>query len=199
MGRAPEPHTQPLLPTLTPTLRCAPLHTLTHPTNRPASQRQQPTQTASHPPTHLQADANSRCKQTFSCPRALLNTNKHWSFLVRCFFRLISVTSEVQVRGGWVWEWECRVSWQWYGVFITGPPALSAFPYRHNEASCIDRLPCGPCERCFVVTCRYSLPEISTRRLRLTAPILGPLLGSTFDPLNYVPQLWGDIVSGVCF
>ena len=141
MGRAPEPHTQPLLPTLTPTLRCAPLHTLTHPTNRPASQRQQPTQTASHPPTHLQADANSRCKQTFSCPRALLNTNKHWSFLVRCFFRLISVTSEVQVRGGWVWEWECRVSWQWYGVFITGPPALSAFPSGHNKASGIDRHP----------------------------------------------------------
>ena len=115
----------------------------THPSNQSPSQptSHQPTQTASHPPTHLQADANSRCKQTFSCPRALLNTNKHWSFLVRCFFRLISVTSEVQVRGGWVWEWECRVSWQWYGVFITGPPALSAFPSRHNKASGIDRPP----------------------------------------------------------
>ena len=57
-----------------------------------------------------------------------------------------------------------------YSVFITGPPAVWGFPYRLNKASCMDRLPCEPCERCIVVICRYSLPEISTRRLRWTAP-----------------------------
>ena len=31
------------------------------------------------------------------------------------------------------------------------------------------------------------------------APERGPLLGSTFDPPIYVPQLWGNIVWGVSF
>ena len=30
-----------------------------------------------------------------------------------------------------------------YSVLITGPPALSGFPYTHNKASGIDRLPCA--------------------------------------------------------
>ena len=52
----------------------------------------------------------------------------------------------------WIWE---RLGeglrhglWQWtgfhvsYSVFITGPPAVSGFPYTHNKASGLDRLPC---------------------------------------------------------
>ena len=82
---------------------------------------------------------------------------------------------------------------------IARPPALSGFPCTQHKASGIDWLPCEPSERCSVGTCRYSLPEISTRRLCFTASQEGPLLGSTLHPPKYVPQLWVDIVWGVCF
>ena len=36
-------------------------------------------------------------------------------------------------------------------------------------------------------------------RSRLRAPNQGPLLQALLDPLNYVPQLWGDVVRGACF
>ena len=70
---------------------------------------------------------------------------------------------------------------------IAGPPALSRFPGTHPKASDINFLPCDPCERGFVGTCRHGHPEISTRRLRFTAPQEGPLLGSTLHPRKYVP------------
>ena len=82
-----------------------------------------------------------------------------------------------------------------YRVFITGPPALSGFPYTHNKASGIDRLPCEPCERCFVATCRYSLLKFGQGGFDWRPLNRGPFWGPLYTP----PQTMSPNCGGTSF